>query len=61
MAQTLVPHTAARFGRAALLLPFLLTGACASIPDLGTQPVPHAASDYQSSVSLAGTLTEWPG
>ncbi|GFM29405.1 efflux transporter outer membrane subunit [Novosphingobium sp. PY1] len=54
------PHAAARFGRAALLLPFLLTSACASIPDLGVKPEPHAASDFQSSASLAETRSQWP-
>jgi len=61
MAQKIAPPRAARIGRAAILLPFLLTGACASIPDLGTQPVPHAPSDYQSSASLAGSRAAWPG
>lgn len=60
MAHVIVPHAAARFGRAALLLPFLLTGACASIPNLGTKPVPHAPSDYQSSASLTDTEAAWP-
>jgi NodT family efflux transporter outer membrane factor (OMF) lipoprotein len=60
MAQINVPHKAARFGRAALLLPFLLTSACASVPDIGTKPEPRAASDYQSSVSLTESHSEWP-
>jgi len=50
----------ARLGRAALLLPVLLTGACASVPNLGPQPVTHAASDYASAQSLAATDAAWP-
>ena len=50
----------ARLGRAALLLPVLLTGACASIPNLGAKPEMHAASDYASSASLASARSEWP-
>lgn len=51
----------ARRGRAALLSLMLLTGACASVPHLGPKPIPHAAGDYASSKSLAGTSAEWPG
>src|SRR6185295_1055676 len=50
----------ARLGRAALLLPVLLTGACASIPHLGAKPEMRAASDYASSASLASARSEWP-
>jgi NodT family efflux transporter outer membrane factor (OMF) lipoprotein len=39
----------------------LLTGACASVPHLGPKPIPHAAGDYASSKSLAGSTAEWPG
>lgn len=60
MASTLVKHSAARFGRAALLLPLLFTGACASIPDLGAKPEPRAASDYASSTMLSGDSAAWP-
>jgi len=60
MAYIDVPHKAARFGRAALLLSFLLTSACASIPDLGTKPEPHAVGDYPSSASLAASHSQWP-
>jgi NodT family efflux transporter outer membrane factor (OMF) lipoprotein len=51
----------ARRGRAALLSLMLMTGACASVPHLGPKPIPHAAGDYASSVSLSGSLAEWPG
>ena len=50
----------ARRGRAALVLAVLLTGACASVPNLGAKPEPRAASDYASSATLAGTRAEWP-
>jgi NodT family efflux transporter outer membrane factor (OMF) lipoprotein len=45
---------------AALLTAVLLTSACASIPDLGPQPVTHAAGDYASSQSFAGAQSDWP-
>ena len=51
---------ATRFGRAGILLPLLLSTACASVPNLGAQPVPHAASDYASSASLSGAQAAWP-
>jgi NodT family efflux transporter outer membrane factor (OMF) lipoprotein len=51
----------ARRGRAALLSLMLLTSACASVPHLGPKPIPHAAGDYASSKSLAGSSAEWPG
>lgn len=51
---------ATRFHRAGLLLPILLATACASVPDLGAKPVPHAASDYASAQSLAATPAAWP-
>jgi NodT family efflux transporter outer membrane factor (OMF) lipoprotein len=49
-----------RRGRAALLLPVLLTSACASVPNLGAKPVPHAAADYPSTTSLAAAPSAWP-
>ena len=39
----------------------LLTSACASVPNLGAKPIPHAPGDYASSRSLAGSSAEWPG
>lgn len=60
MAQNTASSRAVRVNRAAILLPLLLTGACASIPELGPEPVPHTASDYPSSVTLAGSHSEWP-
>lgn len=51
----------ARRGRAALLSLMLLTSACASVPNLGPKPMPHAAGDYASSKSLAGNAAQWPG
>src|SRR6476646_5498285 len=51
----------ARRSRAALLSLMLMTSACASVPNLGPKPIPHAASDYASSRSLAGTSARWPG
>src|SRR4249919_1229854 len=50
----------ARRSRAALLSLMLLTSACASVPHLGPKPIPHAASDYASFKSLAGSPVEWP-
>lgn len=51
----------ARRGRAALLPLVLATGACASVPDLGPKPLPHAAADYVAAKSLAGDAAAWPG
>ena len=51
---------ATRLGRAGLLLPALLASACASVPNLGARPVPHAASDYASTQSLTGSQSDWP-
>ena len=50
-----------RRSRAALLSLMLLTSACAAVPHLGPKPIPHAAGDYASSQSLAGSSVEWPG
>jgi NodT family efflux transporter outer membrane factor (OMF) lipoprotein len=50
----------ARLGRAALLLPVLLTGACASIPNLGPKPEMRAASAYASAASFAAARSDWP-
>ena len=52
--------SSARGLRAAMLLPVLLTGACASVPDLGAKPMPHAAADYASSASFAAAQSAWP-
>ncbi|HEX3423671.1 MAG TPA: efflux transporter outer membrane subunit [Sphingomicrobium sp.] len=51
---------ATRFGRAGLLLPIFLATACASVPDLGTKPIPHSPSDYAATRSLRGETSEWP-
>src|SRR5690348_5836422 len=51
---------ATRLARAGILLPALLASACASVPDLGAQPVPAVASDYASARSLAGAQSAWP-
>jgi NodT family efflux transporter outer membrane factor (OMF) lipoprotein len=51
---------ATRLGRAGLLLPLLLSSACASVPNLGAKPIARAASDYASAQSLAGTPSAWP-
>ena len=51
----------ARRGRVALLSLMLLTGACASIPNLGAKPEPRATSDFSSSKAFAGPRSEWPG
>ena len=51
----------ARHRRAALLSLMLMTSACASVPNLGPKPMPHAARDYASSQSLAGNSAQWPG
>ena len=50
----------ARLGRAALLLPALLTGACASIPNLGPKPEMQAATAYASAASFAAARADWP-
>src|SRR5436190_9465272 len=50
----------ARGLREAMLTSVLLTGACASVPNLGAKPTPHAASDYGSSQSLASIAAAWP-
>jgi NodT family efflux transporter outer membrane factor (OMF) lipoprotein len=54
-------HRPARRSRAALLSLMLLTSACASVPNLGPKPIPHAAGDYASSKSLVGNSAQWPG
>ena len=51
---------ATRISRAGLLLSLLMTAACASVPDLGAQAVPHSSADYASSSSLAGARSDWP-
>jgi NodT family efflux transporter outer membrane factor (OMF) lipoprotein len=51
---------ATRLGRAGLLLPWLLASACAAVPDLGTKPIPAAATDYASAQSLSGSQSAWP-
>ena len=51
---------ATRLGRASILLPLLLSSACASVPNLGAKPVPHSAADYASTATLAGAQTAWP-
>ena len=51
---------ATRLGRAGILLPMLLTTACAAVPNLGTKPAPAHASDYASAQSLLGAQSAWP-
>ncbi len=51
---------ATRFGRAGLLLAMLLMAGCAAVPDLGSKPVPAAASDYASANSLSGPQSDRP-
>ncbi|MCJ2180943.1 efflux transporter outer membrane subunit [Novosphingobium album (ex Hu et al. 2023)] len=60
MAKNSVTNGAARCGRAALLVAFLLTSACAAIPDLGAKPEPGTARDFQSTASLSATPAQWP-
>lgn len=60
MAPESLPQAAKRFARASLLIPLLVTSACASIPDLGAKIEPRSASDFQSSASLVGPVSEWP-
>lgn len=50
----------ARPRRAALLSLVLLASACASVPNLGPKPMPHSASDFASTASLAPTASAWP-
>ena len=54
-------NLSARPVRAALLAAMLATSACASVPNLGPKPIPHAAGDYASSKSLSATEAQWPG
>ena len=49
----------ARSLRAALLAATLLTGACASVPDLGAKPEMSAPTTFASSKSLGGTEASW--
>lgn len=50
----------ARPGRAALLSLLLLTSACASVPKLGPEPMPRAASEFVADKSFAAPRSEWP-
>jgi NodT family efflux transporter outer membrane factor (OMF) lipoprotein len=43
-----------------MLLSLLLTGACASVPDLGTKPTPRPAGDFAAAASLPSTGSAWP-
>ena len=47
-------------GRAAILLPLLVTTACASIPNLGAKPEMRSASDYAASATLTPEGAAWP-
>ena len=38
----------------------LLATACAAVPDLGPKPIVAAASDYESTRSLAARQSDWP-
>jgi len=49
-----------RFFRAAILLPLLVTTACASIPNLGPKPEVRSASDYAASATLTPDGSAWP-
>lgn len=49
-----------RLGRAAMLLPLLVSTACASIPNLGPKPEMRSASDYAATASLTATGAAWP-
>ncbi|HYD25341.1 MAG TPA: efflux transporter outer membrane subunit [Croceibacterium sp.] len=51
----------ARRRRAAWLLPALLTGACASVPDVSEAPAIRAPSEHAAAVALAGSQAAWPG
>ena len=53
--------TLARRSRVAVLTVALLTGACASVPNLGPKPVPQTADSYAASATLAGAPADWPG
>jgi len=56
----MIRFSTARCGRAVTLAATLLTGACAAVPNLGPKPMPHVASDYASSASLAPSESAWP-
>src|SRR5512147_382274 len=50
----------ARSVRAAMLSATLLTGACASVPELGAKPEISAPTTFASSASLGGSQAAWP-
>ena len=54
-------HSLIRRARFAMLTAALLTGACASVPNLGPKPVPQTAPSAAAAQSLAGSSAEWPG
>ena len=45
---------------AVLLTAVLLTSACASVPNLGPEPMPRAASEFVADKSFAAPRSEWP-
>lgn len=49
-----------RPGRMAMLSLILLTGACASIPNLGPKPEMAAMTTFESSKAFAAPRSEWP-
>ena len=46
--------------RAPIILPLLLSTACASIPNLGAKPEMRSASEFAASASLTPSGTAWP-
>jgi len=46
--------------RAPILLPLLLSTACASIPNLGAKPEMRSASEYAATASLTPSGAAWP-
>ena len=49
-----------RTGRPAVLLLLLMSSACASVPNLGSMPQPHAPSHFASTRSFSGAHSAWP-
>lgn len=55
-----LPQAAAWIGRAGLLGSFVLTSACASVPDLGAKPELRPARAFAASTSLTAPTSAWP-
>ena len=56
----MIRSTPRQLRRIGILLPLLVTTACASVPNLGAQPAPHSAGDYAASQSFSAQQSTWP-